>query len=178
MIVIHAFYGWVFGQRSDSGHLETNRHFSWGEWDVKRVCRHPCELQSTISQNPSWDVVQPAVLWSLIPWSVLLNPQQTHWKAAYLARVLLSLSLLNRLTVSDLTEEPRKPKITLKSFMLSMIESSQYMGWHLFKAESSNHGHVCVRSGPWSNGRQWPGLMDHIFFSSLRTAGCTWMVLL
>ena len=36
--------------------------------------------------------------------------------------------------------------------------------WPLSTDESTNNGHVNIRTGPWSNGRRWPGLMNHIFF--------------
>ncbi|KAK3557806.1 hypothetical protein QTP86_002693 [Hemibagrus guttatus] len=29
--------------------------------------------------------------------------------------------------------------------------------------ESGNNGHMIIRTGPWSNGRRWPGLMNQVF---------------
>ncbi len=31
--------------------------------------------------------------------------------------------------------------------------------------------HVSIRTGPWSNGRRWPGLMNHVFFYITWMAG-------
>ncbi|KAK3554553.1 hypothetical protein QTP70_025498, partial [Hemibagrus guttatus] len=39
-------------------------------------------------------------------------------------------------------------------------------------AESRNNGHVSFRTGPRSNGRRWPGLMNHVFFYITWMAGC------
>ncbi|KAK3520360.1 hypothetical protein QTP70_023837, partial [Hemibagrus guttatus] len=34
----------------------------------------------------------------------------------------------------------------------------------LCTTENVNNGHISIRTGPQSNGRRWPGLMNHIFF--------------
>ncbi|KAK3524392.1 hypothetical protein QTP70_028003 [Hemibagrus guttatus] len=36
----------------------------------------------------------------------------------------------------------------------------------------ANNGHVSIRTGPRSNGRRWPGLMNHISFYITWMAGC------
>ncbi|KAF7641348.1 hypothetical protein LDENG_00283840, partial [Lucifuga dentata] len=38
--------------------------------------------------------------------------------------------------------------------------------------------HVKIRTGPWSNGRRWPGLMNQVFFDIMWTAGCVCVVYL
>ncbi len=44
--------------------------------------------------------------------------------------------------------------------------------WPLSTAESGNSGHMSIRTGPQSNGRRWPGLMNHVFFYIMWMAGC------
>ena len=43
--------------------------------------------------------------------------------------------------------------------------------WPLYTAESANNGHVSIRTGPRSNGRRWPCLMNHVFFYITWMAG-------
>lgn len=31
-------------------------------------------------------------------------------------------------------------------------------------ARSANSGHVIIGTGPWTNGRRWPDVMQHVFF--------------
>ncbi len=38
--------------------------------------------------------------------------------------------------------------------------------------ESANSGHMSIRTEPQSNGRRWPGLMNHVFFYITWMAGC------
>ncbi len=44
--------------------------------------------------------------------------------------------------------------------------------WPLSTAESANSGHVSIRTGQRSNGRRWPGLMNHVFFYITWMDGC------
>ena len=47
--------------------------------------------------------------------------------------------------------------------------------WPLSIVESTNNGQLSIRTGPWSNGRRWPGLMNHVFFYIMSMAGLlTW----
>ena len=41
-----------------------------------------------------------------------------------------------------------------------------------FTAESTINGHVSIRTGPWSNGRRWPGLRNLVFFYITWMARC------
>ena len=44
--------------------------------------------------------------------------------------------------------------------------------WPLATTESGNNGYVSIRTWPQSNGRKWPGLMNHISFYIMWMAGC------
>ena len=44
--------------------------------------------------------------------------------------------------------------------------------WPLSITESGSNGHVSIRTGSWSNGRGWPGLMNHVFFYITWMARC------
>lgn len=48
----------------------------------------------------------------------------------------------------------------------------------LSTAKSTNYGHVSSRTGPWSNGRRWSGLMNPIFFHITWMASCAWVAYL
>ena len=43
--------------------------------------------------------------------------------------------------------------------------------WPLSTTQSTNNGHVSIRTGPQSNERKWPGLMNHFFSST----SCGWL---
>ena len=45
----------------------------------------------------------------------------------------------------------------------------------LSTAKSTNSGHVNSRTGPQSNGRRWPGLMNHFFFYITWMVGCVFV---
>jgi len=54
----------------------------------------------------------------------------------------------------------------------SLMHMGLHSRWPLSTTESSNSGHMSIRTGPQSNGRRWPGLMNHVFFYITRMAGC------
>ena len=43
--------------------------------------------------------------------------------------------------------------------------------WALSTAKSANNGHMIIRTGPRSNGRWWPGMMNNVFFYITWMAG-------
>ncbi len=49
---------------------------------------------------------------------------------------------------------------TVQCSLLCMGLHSQC--WPLSTTESANSGHVSIRTGPQSNGRRWPGLMNQL----------------
>lgn len=43
------------------------------------------------------------------------------------------------------------------------VDWLEYPCWPLSTTENTHSGHVRIRTGPWSSGRRWPDLMNHVF---------------
>lgn len=46
-----------------------------------------------------------------------------------------------------------------------VADRSECLCWTLSTSESAYNGHACIRTGPLSNGRRWPGLMNQVPFT-------------
>ena len=72
--------------------------------------------------------------------------------------------------VVQITEE-----VNAGSNGIRIHSASQFVAYgaaELQTAESSNNEHVSIRTGPRSNGRRWPGLLNHVFFNITWMARC------
>ena len=58
----------------------------------------------------------------------------------------------------------------------SLLRMGQCSPYCTYTANSAKNGHVNIRNVPWSNGRRWPTLMNHVFFCILWMAGCLYVV--
>lgn len=50
------------------------------------------------------------------------------------------------------------------SLLRMVLHSHRPVRVPMLTPKSTNNGHMSIRTGPRSNGRPWPGLMNHIYF--------------
>ena len=131
-------------------------------------------------------------------WSAVVSVYQKRWKEGTVVnhhRVIGGQGSLMHVVSgwpawSDPTDELLLLKL-LKKLMLVLIQrcqktqcitvccvwscrASHQSGcpcWPLSTAKSTNNGHMSIRTGPRSNGRRWPGLLNHVFFYITWAAG-------
>ena len=130
-------------------------------------------FRASPKQQLLWGV--PGLLWSVsIKEGTVVNQQQDrgwpHWctrtvKAGPFGPIQQKSKLLKKLMLV-LIERCQNTQCIAVCCLWECIatDKSGCPCWPLYTAESANNGHVSIRTGPWSNGRTWPGLMKHVYF--------------